>query len=68
MNKEMIRRETRNLALAAIHTRLAVAWIFEQLNLTRDATVPMRTVTLEASRLVEAHAAVLTGLAATIVS
>jgi len=56
-----------NLALAAIHARLAVTRIFEQLDLAGDAAKSMRTVTLEAAGLVEADAAVLTRLTAAVV-
>jgi len=61
------RKYSEDLAFAAVHTRLAVARIFEHLDLTRDASKSVRTVTLKASRLVEADSAVLTRLTATVV-
>ena len=63
-----VHAEVKNLTLSAIHARLAITGIFEQFDLTRDAAKSVRTVTLEAPRLVEADAAVFTGLTATVIS
>ena len=57
-----------HLALGAVAARPPVARVLEQLDLARDAAVAVRTVALEASRLVEADAGVLARLTAAVVA